>query len=176
VEQIVSQLDAYSAKHIVLTGGEPLIYKSIGELCQALRAGDRHLTIETAGTVHRQVECDLISISPKLASSAPPASAGNWQTLHAARRERMDVVRQYMTEHCYQLKFVVDSPMDAEEVLDYLNRLGTYDRQRILLMPQGVLRNELETQAEWLKPWCELHAFRYCDRAHIKWFGNRRGT
>jgi 7-carboxy-7-deazaguanine synthase len=174
--------------HVVLTGGEPMIFKQLPELCRALKYPDpasdpsswqlpqRHLTIETAGTVYRQVVCDLMSISPKLSGSAPKSAAATWSTAHHRRRERLDIVRGLMGEHPYQLKFVVDCPADAMEVLDYLARLGDFDGQRVLLMPQGTEQAALTRQAEWLLPWCQQHGLRFCPRAHIEWFGNRRGT
>jgi 7-carboxy-7-deazaguanine synthase len=174
-EAIVSQVAQYRVDHVVLTGGEPMIFNSVVGLCEALTAAGHHLTIETAGTIHRELPCDLMSISPKMSGSAPPASAGSWQTHHNARRERMDVVRQLMLQP-YQLKFVVDSPADAEEVLRYLERLGGYDGERVLLMPQGTQARALDHQAEWLIPWCREHNVRFCPRAHIHWFGNKRGT
>ena len=79
-------------------------------------------------------------------------------------------------ERAYQLKFVVDTPADAEEVLHYLKRLGDYDGDRVLLMPQGVDRKTLESQAQWLLPWCQQQGLRFCPRAHIEWFGNERAT
>ncbi len=63
-----------------------------------------------------------------------------------------------------QLKFVVDSVADAQEVLDYLQRLGNVDAQRVLLMPQGTEARGLDHQAEWLIPWCTQHNFRFCPR------------
>ncbi len=173
---IVAQVNSLEASHVVLTGGEPMIYRSLGALCQAIVQSEHHLTIETAGTVYQRVACDLISISPKLSGSAPSASSGSWRAAHDARRERLDVVRQLMGEHPYQLKFVVDRPADAEEVLDYLSRLGQYDGDRVLLMPQGTQKAALDRQADWLLPWCQKHELRFCPRAHIHWFGNRRGT
>lgn len=81
-----------------------------------------------------------------------------------------------MAEFDYQLKFVIDTPGDADEVLCFLNDLGHYDSQRVLMMPQGTCQDALDRQAEWLVPWCQSHEFRFCPRAHIQWFGNRRGT
>lgn len=176
IPEIGAQVDELKASHVVLTGGEPLIYAALPNLCDVLKSSGHHLTIETAGTIHRKLECDLISISPKLSGSAPVQSAGSWQATHNARRERLDVVRELMQEHAYQLKFVVDNPGDAEEVLAYLTRLGTYDGERVLLMPQGTQAAELDAKAEWLLPWCQKHELRFCPRAHIQWFGNKRGT
>ncbi len=161
-------------KHVVLTGGEPMIYACLPELTSDIRQAGLHLTIETAGTVWRDLECDLWSISPKLASSAPK-QPGSWQIAHQARRQRLDVVRRMM-QQSYQLKFVVNDLQDAQEVLNYLELLGQYESSRVLLMPQGTTVQQLDAQAAWLRPWCEQHGFTYCQRQHIYWYGNRRGT
>lgn len=176
IGQIVEQTRQFAARHIVLTGGEPMIYKSAPQLCAALRQPNRHLTIETAGTIYRDVACDLMSISPKLSGSSPRDASPAWTQAHERRREQMDVVRRFMQQYTYQLKFVVDQPQDAQEVLEYLERLGGYDSERVLLMPQGIEKAALECQADWLLPWCQQHQFRFCPRAHIDWYGNRRGT
>lgn len=154
-----------------------MIYDCLPELAKTLRDdGQRHLTIETAGTIYHPVECDLMSISPKLSSSTPGSEAGSWKQAHESRRERLDVVRRMLAEYECQLKFVVDNEHDAQELLGYLDRLGSYPVDRVLLMPQGTNLEDLEATADWLRPWCLKHGFRYCPRAHIEWYGNRRGT
>jgi 7-carboxy-7-deazaguanine synthase len=181
VDEVLAKTLALELRHIVITGGEPMIHHPLVELCQALRDQGKHLTIETAGTLYKSLECDLISISPKLASSAPSAeSSGYWHAAHNARRERMAVVRQLVGRHDFQLKFVVDSPSDAEEVLRYLEQLAgegcSLEGERVLLMPQGTDIATLQRQEAWLLPWCQKHELRYCPRAHILWYGNQRGT
>ena len=36
----------------------------------------RHITIETAGTLYLPIDCDLMSISPKMSNSTPVAERG----------------------------------------------------------------------------------------------------
>src|ERR1700716_933574 len=69
LEQIVAEVERYPARHVVITGGEPMIAPEIVTLTQMLRERQRHITIETAGTIFVPVACDLMSISPKLANS-----------------------------------------------------------------------------------------------------------
>ena len=76
----------------------------------------------------------------------------------------------------YQLKFVVDRPEDVAEVEVVLERLPGVDRAKVLLMPQGVTREELDQRAAWLVEVCKEHGFRYCPRLHIDLYGNRRAT
>ena len=59
-------------RHVVLTGGEPLVFREAVELASRLGASGHHVTIETAGTVWQEdLHVDLVSISPKLAHSTP---------------------------------------------------------------------------------------------------------
>jgi 7-carboxy-7-deazaguanine synthase len=177
LDSIVTAATKWPTPHVVITGGEPMIFEDIGELCQALHRHGRHITIETAGTIQRDVECDLWSISPKLSNSTPVGFISEeWIRQHDERRHRPDVVRNLMGQGEYQLKFVVGSILDAEEVLNYLKLLGEWDRDRVMLMPRGTTTEELRLQSSWLASWCRDHDLRLCDRSHIYWFGNKRGT
>src|ERR1700759_4910019 len=64
VEQIIARVREHDAHHIVLTGGEPVIMPDIIELCGALKREGKHITIETATTVYKNLEIDLASLSP----------------------------------------------------------------------------------------------------------------
>jgi hypothetical protein len=49
----VDEVKAHPARHVVVTGGEPMIQPEIVPLTERLRALGMHITIETAGTVFR---------------------------------------------------------------------------------------------------------------------------
>src|SRR5581483_4314446 len=68
VEEILARIDEHDCEDVVLTGGEPMLHAELVPLAAALRRRGRHITIETAGTLYLPVECDLMSISPKLAN------------------------------------------------------------------------------------------------------------
>ena len=177
VDDIVAAATKWTTQHVVITGGEPMIFEELREVCDALHRHQRHITIETAGTIYRDVACDLWSISPKLSNSTPIGYASDeWVKQHDERRNRLDVVKSLMALGEYQLKFVVGSILDAEEVLEYLNVLVEWDRDRVMLMPRGTTIADLRLHSTWLATWCRDHDLRLCDRSHIYWFGNRRGT
>ena len=177
IDKIVSAATKWSTPHVVITGGEPMIFDEMVELCDELHRHGRHITIETAGTVYRDLACDLWSISPKLSNSTPIGFASDeWVKRHDERRVQPEVVRGLMNQGEYQLKFVVGSILDAEEVLQYLKELGSWDRDRVMMMPRGTTAEDLRLQSSWLTTWCRDHDLRMCDRSHIYWFGNRRGT
>jgi 7-carboxy-7-deazaguanine synthase len=163
--------------HVVITGGEPMLPNEINELCQKIRATNFHITIETAGTLFRRLECDLMSVSPKLSNSDPDRSrAGEWKARHQQSRHRPKVVRQLIEQYEYQLKFVVGTPSDLDEILNFLQQVEVQDHSRVMLMPQGVDSRVLQQRAQWLVPLCEQLGFTFCPRKHIEWFGNKRGT
>lgn len=85
-------------------------------------------------------------------------------------------MRQLIAEHPYQLKFVIDTPADCEQVERYLEELPGIDRARVMLMPQGVDQAELLKTTAWLEPYCDKHGLRLCPRKHIEWYGLARGT
>jgi 7-carboxy-7-deazaguanine synthase len=164
-------------RHVVITGGEPMLFAEMIPLCQRLRAGGLHITIETAGTLFLPVECDLMSISPKLASSTPDETrAGRWSARHEQTRHRPDVIRQLTTDYAYQLKFVIDTPADVDDVHAWLDEFPHIDRSRVLLMPQGTDQSQLDIIGQWLEPYCREHRLVFCPRKHIEWYGARRGT
>ncbi len=177
LDSILKTVDHSKVGHVVLTGGEPMIFDEISELASAIRRRGKHLTIETAGTIDQPATCDLWSISPKLSNSSPIGFTDEtWVNRHDARRFTPQIVQSLMRRGEYQLKFVVGSILDAEEVLEYLQHIQALDRNRVLLMPRGTNSEELQLQLSWLANWCKNHDLRLCDRQHIHWFGNRRGT
>lgn len=177
IEQILSRLADFPTRHVVVTGGEPLIACGIEDLCAGLRAAGYHITLETAAVVFKQLECDLASLSPKLSNSTPhQREGGRWAERHDRMRLRRDVIQAFLERSEYQLKFVIERIEDVEEVRTIIDSLRGVDPAKVLLMPQGIRREELDRRAAWLVEVCKQHGFRYCPRLHIELFGNRRGT
>jgi 7-carboxy-7-deazaguanine synthase len=177
IQQILDRLCEFATRHVVVTGGEPLLASGIEELCRELRVRGYHITVETAATVFKPIACDLASLSPKLSNSTPHhIDGGRAAARHDSLRLRLDVVQAFI-DHCdYQLKFVVDKPADVDEIQVILEDLELVDRTKVLLMPQGITREELVERGPWVAELCKKYGFRYCPRLHIELFGNRRGT
>jgi 7-carboxy-7-deazaguanine synthase len=142
-----------------------------------LRGAGHHLTIETAGTCLLDVQCDLMSISPKLASSTPSVElAGPWSARHESSRHAPAIIRALVARYPYQIKFVIDRKGDCAEVHRYLAEFPEIDKRRVLLMPQGTDVQMLAERSAWLEPYCRDHGLRFCPRRQIEWFGLARGT
>jgi 7-carboxy-7-deazaguanine synthase len=177
IQEIMRQVAEFDVLHVVLTGGEPMLFAELIPLCEALRAIGAHVTIETAGTLYLPVVCDLMSISPKLSNSAPAAPEHpRWYRRHEDNRDAPAVVRQLIEEHAYQLKFVVETESDVDEVEQYVEAHPEIERARVMLMPQARSENEQQMIATWLIPRCAQLGLQYCPRKQIEWFGLTRGT
>lgn len=180
IPQIVAAVESYpAARHVVLTGGEPMIAKDIHGLAAALKAGGRHITIETAATVAPDgIACDLASLSPKLLNSAPdPLTHAAWRRKHEATRWQPDVVRAWIDRYPYQFKFVVARPEDIEELEAMLAALHReIPRHKVLLMPEATSLTQMRDRAGWLGELCKARGYRYAHRLHLELYGHRRGT
>ena len=173
IQSIIEQVDQYSAEHVVVTGGEPMIAPGIEELTRRLKG---HITIETAGTVDADVRCDLMSISPKLANSTPrERENGRWAAQHDRLRYRPAVLRCLLRRYAYQLKFVIADSADLDEVRNILGEIGA-DRSRVILMPEGTDALTLSERGRWLIEICKQQGFRFSPRLHVDLWGNRRGV
>src|ERR1700691_1646358 len=172
LERILAAVEAYPVRHVVVTGGEPMIAREIVELTRGLRAHGLHITIETAGTVFAPVECDLMSISPKLANSTP---AGEWQERHERLRIQPETLRRLMAAYDYQLKFVIAQPDDAAEVRGLVGAVDA-DTTKVILMAEGIDAGLLRERGVWLAEICKREGFRFSPRLHVELWGKRRGT
>ena len=177
LNELLNTIGSLDQKYVVITGGEPMLQKSITELTAALHLNGHHITIETAGTISRAVHCDLMSISPKMSNSTPSLErAGEWQAKHEKARLRPELVKELISEFEYQLKFVIADPADIIEVLSYLDSVDQFEPKNVMLMPEGINQETLASRADWIQVECDKLGFTYCPRMHIQWYGNKRGT
>lgn len=178
VGALVKEVRATPARHVVLTGGEPMIQAEIGELFAALKALDYHVTIETAGTIFKDLRADLMSISPKLANSTPwEREGGRFAQVHEKNRVDVDALADLMRVAVdHQLKFVVERESDLAEIEDLLGKLPPTAPSNVLLMPEGVTVEAIRSRAMAVSELCKARGYRYCPRMHVELYGNKRGT
>jgi 7-carboxy-7-deazaguanine synthase len=173
LDEILARASAFSAaRHVVLTGGEPMIAPGIVELSRRFRERGMHVTIETAGTVFAPVECDLMSISPKLSNSTPE---GAFHAQHERLRLQPDVLLRLMAICDYQLKFVIARPEDVDEARALIAQVGA-QASKVILMPEGIAAEILDERGVWIAEICKGFGFRFSPRLHVQLYGNRRGV
>jgi 7-carboxy-7-deazaguanine synthase len=172
LDDILAEVRGCRARHVVVTGGEPMLAPEIVPLTARLRELGLHITIETAGTLFEPVACDLMSISPKLANSIPegPFAAG-----HDRLRLNFEVLTRLTTSYDYQLKFVISSPADIDEARHIAESLNAPPTS-VVLMPEGTVPAELASRAQWIAEACKREGYRYSPRLHVDLWGSRRGT
>ncbi len=179
--EVVAAALRHANRHVVITGGEPMLDPDTPALARALRAAGRHVTLETNATRPPDgIEADLASLSPKLDHSvaAPDAAAGGPVFQGLETRWRPDVVRAWLDGYDAQLKFVVARPADVEEVRRRLAELDrpAFPADRVLLMPEGATPAALHRNDAWLIEECRRRGYRYGLRLHVDLFGGRRGA
>jgi 7-carboxy-7-deazaguanine synthase len=173
LDEIVARASGFTAaRHVVLTGGEPMIAPGIVELSQRFRERGTHITIETAGTVFATVACDLMSISPKLSNSTPE---GVFRAQHERLRLQPDVLMRLMSLSDYQLKFVIAREEDVEEVRAVMAQVGA-PPSKVILMPEGIAAETLDQRGVWIAEVCKQSGFRFSPRLHVNLWGNKRGV
>jgi 7-carboxy-7-deazaguanine synthase len=187
-EESVESLVAFCAagpRHVVLTGGEPLLFEAVAVLSRRLAEAGKHVTVETAGTTWLEdLACDLASISPKLAHATPWERSPAHARRHEERRRAPDVVRRLMAAFPWQLKYVVRTrdpaalARDVAEADAEVEALGVApaDRERVHLMPEGVDPARLPDDYALLAPLCAARGYRVGERRHIALFGHVPGT
>ena len=178
VDEIVLRVAEFGAEHAVLTGGEPMIMPEIAELSSRLKALGMHITLETAGTVWKEIRLDLASVSPKLSNSTPwEREGGRFARVHEEKRINVGVIQKFIDASPeVQLKFVVAGEEDLKEIDALLGRLTGWRKEDVLLMPEGTDVETLRSRAAWIGEVCKRTGWRYSPRLHVEMYGNRRGT
>jgi len=178
LDEIVRRVEDCRTEHVVLTGGEPMLFDGIEPLASRLKDLGHTITIETAGTVLRELPCDLMSISPKLSNSIPDAESG-WAERHEGTRTNIPALSFLLKGYNHQLKFVVNPDTgkdDVAEIESLLALLPPTRPDRVLLMPEGIDSATLSRRLKALAPIAMVKGWRLSPRLHVDLFGNTRGT
>ncbi len=173
VRELLGLTAATGRRHVVVTGGEPLLQRELRPLTEALAANGHHVTVETAGTLAPEFTCHLLSVSPKTGNSDP---AGVWRERHRALRRDLAPLARLLARHAeHQLKFVVRGEQDLPEIVALVGTLGVA-RERVSLMPEGRTAAEVTGRAAEVGRLCLREGFRYSPRLHLDLFGAGRGV
>lgn len=166
---VVSSLQALAkdtgVKHLVITGGEPLLqWQQLLYICQTLRKQGWYIEIETAGTVAPNTAelADLFNVSPKLANSGNPIE----------KRYKPDAIAWFQRTGRAAFKFVIANADDLYEVDQLVLR---HNLSNIILMPEGRTAIDLQERAKWLAPLAIERGWRITSRLHVEIWGNERG-
>ena len=179
IERIVQTVQKWPCKFVVITGGEPMVNPDVSvkselkELVRKLKVCGKHITVETAGIAFiPEMPSDLMSISPKLSNSTPenPKLAA----IHEHSRLDIAVLAELIKNYEYQLKFVMDSQADLQEIQQTIQEIGNVDLKNVMLMPQAGTRDELLAKSPMVADICKRTGFVFCQRLQVMLWNNER--
>jgi organic radical activating enzyme len=167
LDGLMSQARSYPCRRVVITGGEPLESSLFYPLVTALQNEQFEIEVETSGTVEPPVRSGREiqwNVSVKLAASG----------VEESRRINPAAIRRFLEYHAWW-KFVVAGEADLAEALRLAERFAL-PRERILLQPEAIRRDELIERSPWVIEACKRHGFRFSPRLHVMTWGARRGV
>jgi organic radical activating enzyme len=169
VSAVIEKIASLGCKHLVLTGGEPLLHQRVlAPLLATLRRDGFFIEVETNGTIAPSADfagsVDCFNVSPKISNSL----------VEEGVRTRPDALRAFVRSGKAWFKFVVCDKGDLEEVEAMISRF-VIPRDRVILMPEGIDAAKLLERSRWLVEVCKERGLRFSLRLHILLWGNRRG-
>ena len=133
------------------------------------------MTIETAGIKFvAGLACDLMSISPKLSNSAPKEEKA--ATINGNPRLDTSVLRKLLDNYKCQLKFVVDSNGDLDEIKGTIEMIGDVDPGTVMLMPQAGTRREYLDKSPMVAEMCKRAGFAFSPRLQVMLWDSKRSV
>lgn len=170
VGAVVERVEGFGCKHLVVTGGEPVLHQRVlAPLLATLKRDGFFIEVETNGTIPpgdefaRSVDC--FNVSPKISNSLVPEAA----------RLRADPLAAFVKSGKAWFKFVVCRQEDVAEVESVISKMRI-PRDRVLLMPEGTDPATILKRGLWLVDVCKERDFRFAPRFQILLYGNVRGT
>lgn len=160
-EEIVNLLKEWTPKHVVITGGEPLL--QMEELydfwIKLKKKFSCYVEVETNGTLmpSQKIEetIDYWSVSPKKEKVVP------------------EVLKMFKIHDNSIFKFVIDTTEDVDWVNGLVKELEL-PTNRVWLMPQGITTDEVIDKSPYVIDICKVEGYRYSPRLQVMIWGDRR--
>lgn len=172
IKGMLEEIRGYNCENVMITGGEPLIHQGIVALTNELKDNNYHVTIETNATIQKNVNCNLISMSPKLSHSIPDNVSDIRR--YDEKRIKINVIRYYIKNYDYQIKFVVGCEKDFDEIEEILLKVGSHDRSKVLIMPLASSRRQLFRIQKEIVAMCIERNWRYANRLQLQVWGQNK--
>jgi len=163
--------------HMVITGGEPLMYHSESTFYAVLEwlvSEGIQITFETNGTIEIDFEkypayksC-IFALSLKLANSGEPVEK-------RIVSEALKNVQIHAKEAF--LKFTIDDDLVKTTAIDEINEIKEIlPKLDVYCMPVGESRDTIWKNDKAVFEFCMKHNFHYSDRLHIRVFDTTQGV
>ena len=168
-KHLMIRISQLQPKHIVWTGGEPLLYQEY--IVETMKMLPHHTSeVETNGTISPIQELELyvnrFNISPKLKSS-------NQEKGYNKKRINFKSLDDFIPSKC-AFKFVLaDKDKDLTVIIDLHNK---YPEIEVYLMPEGMTREIVISNSKIVIDACLEFDFMFSPREHITIWNNSRGV
>jgi 7-carboxy-7-deazaguanine synthase len=123
IDQVLNDVAAYGAKHVCVTGGEPLAQKNCSTLLRRLCDANYRVSLETSGAMDVSVVDERVV---RVVDVKTPGSA-------EVERNRYENLDQLRTDE--QVKFVICSRADFDWSLDLVRSRRLNERCTVLFSP-----------------------------------------
>ncbi len=160
VSEILKEIKKFPGRHIVLTGGEPLLQQK--ELIPLLKKLKNYfIEVETNGTIKPEIVeyINKFNCSPKLSNAIDLKL--KYEALKSFPKEKTS------------FKFVIDDEKDITEVKKFIKD-HKLPKNKVLLMPQGKTTEEIMEKSKFLIERCKKELFRFTPRLHIMLWSNQK--
>ena len=114
-----------------------------------------------------------MSISPKLSNSVPDDTKAS--AAHKDSRLDIAVLQELIDNYEYQLKFVIDSQDDLPEIQQTIEKIGSVNPEKVMLMPQAATRDEFFTKSPIVANMCKQSGFAFSQRLQVVLWNNQKG-
>lgn len=153
--------------HLVITGGEPLMQQSaIVDFLEWLNMPNLVVEVETNGTImpngYLMNKVSRWNVSPKLQNSGEPIT----------KRIKDEVIATFNSLPETIFKFVITSKEDLEEISQDFD----IDKSKLVLMPGGSTREELDATRMIAVNAALVLCCRYSERLHIVIWNQKTGV
>ena len=168
IKDIRERIEQFSLRHLVITGGEPLMQQDdLAELLVFLKP-DFYVEIETNGTIlpnnALSTLVDQWNVSPKTKNSGNPLELCEDNECYAFFSKQ---------KNCY-FKYVVENKDDLMEI-HHLMKKHRLEKNRVLLMTQAITKEEMLEREAGVFLMSKEHDLGFSPRMHVTKWGNQRG-
>ena len=169
IKEIRKELEQFTNRHLVITGGEPLMQQDdLADLLTFLKP-DFYVEVETNGTIlpnnALSALVDQWNVSPKTINSGNPLALCEDSECYAFFSKQ---------KNCY-FKYVVENEDDLVEINNLIEKYGLL-RDRIMLMTQASTKEEMAEREKAVFFLSKKNNLSYSPRMHVVKWGNQRGT
>ena len=168
IDEIKEKILDLEIKHLVITGGEPLLQQDdLADLLSFLKP-DFYVEIETNCTIlPNKMLTDLVdqwNVSPKTENSGNPLEL----------YENNECYYFFANKHNCFFKYVVENESDIPEIKKFVTKYSIPEK-RVQLMTQASTKEEIHSREKDISELAKLHHFSFSPRLHVAMWGAQRG-